>query len=484
MKHSGSRFIWPALVALVASQLSLAGSAAEQPSETASQEPQKVSYYRDVRPILQQHCQGCHQPAMPSGGLVMTSYPDLLKAGDTQMPGIVPGDADQSAIVMQITSLGGEAPAMPKGKPPLSETEVNVVTRWIVEGAIDDTPETAREVIDMEHPPVYELPPVLTSLAFSPDGALLAVSGDHEVLLHKADGSELVARLVGLSERVESIAFSPDGKRLAVAAGSPYRFGELQVWDVAEKRLDFALTVTFDSIYGVSWSRDGSMIAFGCADNTVRAVDSQTGKQVLFQGAHADWVLDTVFSTDASHLVSVSRDRSMKLTEVATQRFVDNVTSITPGALKGGLQVVARHPAKDELLIGGADGTPKIYQMYRTKARQIGDDFNLIRQFDSMPGRIFAADYSPAGDWVVVGSSYNGVGEVRVYQEADAKLVSKFEGQHGGVYTLSVSPDGNAVASGGFDGVVRLNDPRTGRLIKEFFAAPLKTTEAVALQSP
>ena len=41
---------------------------------------------------------------------------------------------------------------------------------------------------------------------------------------------------------------------------------------------------------------------------------------------------------------------SVKLTEVATQRFIDNVTSITPGALKGGVQVLARHPLRDDLV--------------------------------------------------------------------------------------------------------------------------------------
>ena len=44
---------------------------------------------------------------------------------------------------------------------------------------------------------------------------------------------------------------------------------------------------------------------------------------------------DTAFSADGSHLVSVGRDMTVKLTEVATQRFVDNITSITPGALRG-----------------------------------------------------------------------------------------------------------------------------------------------------
>src|SRR5262249_41090158 len=159
----------------------------------------------------------------------------------------------------------------------------------------------------------------------------------HEVLLHKADGSGVVARLVGLSERTQSVAFSPDGKWLAVTGGDPGRFGEVQIWDVARRKLRLSLAVTFDTVYGASWSPDGTKVAFGCADNTLRAIEAPSGKQVLFQGAHNDWVLNTVFSSDGAHLVSVSRDRSMKLTEVATQRFIDNVTSITPGALKGGL---------------------------------------------------------------------------------------------------------------------------------------------------
>jgi WD40 repeat protein len=311
---------------------------------------------------------------------------------------------------------------------------------------------------------------------------MLAVSGYHEVLLHKADGSGLIARLVGLSERVQSLAFSPDGKWLAVTAGDPCRFGEVQIWDVARRKLKLSLSTTFDTLYGASWSPDGTKVAFGCADNTLRAIDAQTGKPVLYQGAHSDWVLDTVFSTDGSHLVSVSRDMSVKLTEVATQRFVDNITSITPGALKGGLQTVARHPKKDEILIGGSDGVPKIYKMYRDKKRVIGDDFNKIREFESMPGRIFKARFNADGSRLVVGSSFQGHGEVRVYQTDDGKLLSKLEGNQGAVYAVAYRPDGKQVASGGFDGMVRLNDPQTGKLLKEFlpFPATARTVTSTA----
>jgi WD40 repeat protein len=418
----------------------------------------------------------------------------------------------KSLVLTQILPHDGAPPAMPKGQSPLSGREVDLIKNWILQGAKDDSPPSVHRLVDADHPPTYALPPVISSLAYSPDGKLLAVSGYHEVLLHKSDGSGVAARLVGLSERVQSLAFSPDGKWLAVSGGDPGRLGEIQVWNVAKRKLKLSLPVTYDTVYGVSWSPDGSKIAFGCSDNTLRAIDAKTGQQVLFQGAHNDWVLDTVFSVDGSHLVSVSRDRSMKLTEVGTQRFVDNITSITPGALKGGLMAVARNPKSDELLIGGADGEPKTYRMHRIKKRVIGDDYNRLWVFGALPGRVFSVCYSWDGSRIAVASSSDGRGEVRVYHAAPSppesrfialcglpasithqltamivlpnfsnvgRLICQFEGQRGGVYSIAFRPDGKQVASAGFDGVVRLNDPETGKLIKEFVPVPVKSSTVV-----
>jgi WD40 repeat protein len=449
-------------------------------SETLAQEkkneklPETISFYKDIRPILQQHCQGCHQPAKAQGGYVMTSHADLLKETDSSVPGIVPGKPEDSELVRQIVGQKGEKPAMPRDKDPLSDRDVKLIRTWIAQGAKDDTPASAKlPVVDADHPPVYAAAPVINALAFNKEGTMLAVTGYHEVLLHLADGSAHVARLVGVSERVQSLAFSPDGKWLAVTGGNPGRFGEVQVWDVAKRKLKLSLPLTFDTIYGASWSPDSKVIAFGCADNSLRAIEAETGKQVLFQGAHSDWVLDTVFSVKGTHLISVSRDRSMKLTEVATQRMEDNITSITPGALKGGLQALDRHPTKDELLIGGADGTPKLYQMLRTKERKIGDDYNNIRNYASMPGRIFAVKFSSDGNRVVAGSSFNGKGEVRVY-ETTGKQISTLKGIHGAIYALAYHPNAPIVASAGFEGVVHLNDATTGALIRDFVPVPLK----------
>ncbi len=475
-------------------------------------EGQSVSYYEQIRPIFQAHCQGCHQPAKAGGEFVMTDFARLLQGGESEDAAIVPGQPDDSSLIQLITPADGEA-EMPKGKPALSEPDIALIRQWVEQGAADDTPPNARQRYDAEHPPVYSRPPVVTSLDFSPDGQLLAIAGFHEVLLHKADGSGLVARLVGVSERIESVAFSPDGKRLAVTGGLPERMGEIQIWNLQGEesedsqlstlnpQLVLSVPLTYDTVYGASWSPDGAMVAVGCGDNTVRAFNSETGEQVFFNGAHDDWALDTVFSVDGSQLVSVGRDMTTKLYAVGTQRFIDNVTSITPGALKGGITAIARHPERDEVLVGGSDGTPRIYRLNRLTKRVIGDDANLIRRFPAMRGRIFSVAFAPDGKRIVAASSLDGTGQVNVYaseydstlsddlkkvlakqprswNEEERKQVEDFVTADvtligttdfpGGMFAVAYSPDGETIAAAGADGTIRFINPSNGEVTREF----------------
>lgn len=479
------------------------------PVAAVAEEPAKVSYYKDVRPILQQNCNGCHQPAKPLGGYVTTDHANLLKPGEREKAGVVPGKPEQSYLIEQIKVHDNGKAEMPKSRDPLNVIQIKTITDWIAQGAADDTPASAKAVaVDASNPPKYSAPPVVTSLAFSPDGTQLAVTGYHEILIYDTTNFELKSRLIGISERVQSIAYSPDGKKLAAVGGAPGRFGEVQVWNPKSGKLYISTPVTFDTLYGVSWSPDGSKLAFGCSDNTVRAVDALTGKQVLQMGTHSDWVLATVFSQDNLHLVSVGRDMSMKLTHVETQRFIDNVTSITPGALKGGLMAVDRRPmdttrkfgffgatftfekpkrmqvipkdtpgAKpnvyDELVVAGADGTPRLYKMHREVKREIGDDANRVRVFEAMPGRISAVAFNPDGTKFAAVSSLDGKGEVRVYNaDTGAKVVC--QEVSGPAYAVAWHPAGKLIASAGFDGIVWLHDPATGKLISSFTVLPKK----------
>ncbi|MBL9152102.1 MAG: DUF1549 domain-containing protein [Verrucomicrobiales bacterium] len=479
--------------------------------------PDTVSYHEHIRPLFQAKCQGCHQPAKAKGEYTMTEVAKLIAGGENGAA-VVPTKPDESYLIELVTKQDGdERPEMPPKDEPLTPFELSMVRKWIEQGAKDDTPANARQRYDMANPPQYAVPPVVTSLDYSPDGQLIAVAGFHEVLLHKADGSGLVARLVGLSERIESARFSPDGKRLVVAGGLPGRMGEIQVWDVAKRELTLSKPVGYDTAYGASWSPDGKHIAFGLPDNTVRAIDAETGAQTLFMGSHSDWVLDTVWSIKGDHLVSVGRDMTAKLTNVATERFVDNVTSITPGALKGGMNTVVRHPKTDHILVGGSDGVPQIYRMYRETARKIGDNANLIRKYPAMEGRIWSVAFSPDGKRFAAASSLNGQGMVNFYKsEYDATItaelkkafetpdrrgagpddiVEKFQTQgaeliksvriaDAAVFALAFSPDGKTVAAGSDDGKIRLIDTTTAAERTAFVPVQISDSKTLAASAP
>ncbi|MCA9270229.1 MAG: WD40 repeat domain-containing protein, partial [Planctomycetales bacterium] len=409
----------------------------------------------------------------------------LVAGGESEEAAVVPGQPAKSYLMDQLAVQGDKA-AMPKGKPPLAAEQIALIGRWIAEGAKDDTPPSARRKYDMDHPPAYNLPPVITSLDFSPDGALLAISGYHEVLLHdmhdpaKASTGSLVARLVGLSERIEAIAFSPDGAQLAVAGGSPGRMGEVQIWDVAKRRLTLSAPVTYDTVYGAAWSPDMKMLTFGCADNTLRGVDTTSGAQVLFMGSHSDWVRDTIVTADGANVVSVGRDMTVKMTEVATQRFLGNVTTHTPGVLRGGMTAVDRRPDRPEVVVGCADGRPKLFKMEVNAAPAGGGNPNQIREYPEMPGRVFDVRFLPDGKRFVAGSSLDGQGYIWVYETDSGKKLLELPGERGGVFAVAVSPDGKVIASGGFDGQVQLANAETGELISAFVPIEINSAAAAA----
>ena len=445
-----------------------APAGAPAPADTRDE---AVSYRGEVLPILRAHCQACHQPAKAEGEVQLMRHAQLLIEVDGQ-PLVAPGQPEESLLLDLVRSYDGEPPEMPVERPPLSSAQVQRLARWIAEGALDDSPAGTDEAL-FAAPELYERPPVITSLAFAPGGGRLAVNGCGEVLVHELDGSGQVRRLAGLSERIESLAFSPDGTRLAVAGGTPGLQGEVQIWSLAKSELSLSLALGFDTLSGISWSHDGTRVAFGCKDNSLRMIDAKSGEQLLFQGAHSDWVLDTCFSLDDSHLISVGRDRTVKLTLVASQQFIDNITSITPGALKGGLMSVEGQPSRDELLIGGADGVPKIYRTFREQKRVIGDDFNLIRAFEPLAGRIFRAAWDPSGERVGIAGGLADAGRVRVHRVADGTRVWEREFAST-IYALDFDPAGARLAAGGFDGTLWLLDSESGAVLSHFLPVPMQ----------
>lgn len=446
----------------------LLAALAVRPSAAA----EKVSLNSDVMPILARSCNGCHNPAKPEGKLILTTYEDMIKGGKTDKL-FEAGKAEGSLLIEQIK---GEDALMPKKGDKLTPSEVDLIARWIAEGAVNDLP--GDDALVLKIPPVYVAPPVISALAFSPDGQTLAVSGYHEILLHKADGSGLQSRLVGRSPRIESLTYSPDGKILAASGGAPSLFGEIQLWDPATGTSLHAYKIGYDSLFGVSFSPDAARMAFGCADKTARMISAEDGKELMKFDNHSDWVLGTTFAVDGKRFLTGSRDRAMKLIDSQSGQFIDDINKLLEPVV-----CFSRHPKRDEVAYGGDLGNVRIYRMAENTGRTAANnDVNLLREFERMTGSVRSIAFSPDGEKLAVGGI---AGEVRIYQVKDGKRLQTLTDQGGAIHALAFQPDGKRLATGGFDGKIRLYDVESGQLATSFIPVPILTEESfkVALNS-
>ena len=416
------------------------------------------SFQRDVRPLLQAQCQGCHHPASAASGLDVTSYAAFAKGGK-RGPGFVAGKPEESLTIRYLA--GAMQPRMPLGQAAIAAAEIDRVRAWIAAGGVDDTPAESSS----DAPSVYLQPPVITALRWSPDGQRIAVSGNREILVHQADGSKLVQRLAGKSERILALAYSSDGSTLVAGGGTPAQFGEVQIWDTRAGKQRHAATLTNDTVFGASIAPDGSRVAVGCTDNTVHVFETASGKELYKIGNHENWVLASVFGADSKRFVSVSKDRAAKLIDAASGAFLENVN-----ILRAELNAIARHPKKDVVVIGGDDRYPYVYNMDRPKNMKIADDTTLVRKLDRQDGPIFALDWSSDATRIAVAGI---APAVNIYDAETGKLTAQCKGHSAGIYAAAFSPDARKLATGGFDGKIRIYDAANCQLLTSFVPAPL-----------
>jgi mono/diheme cytochrome c family protein len=93
--------------------------------------PPGVSFAKDIVPILKASCLECHNPKKLKGKLDLSTY-DGLKKGGKEGQTVVPGDPAKSNLVKQIS---GDQPEMPSKGDPLKKDQVDLIARWIKEGA-------------------------------------------------------------------------------------------------------------------------------------------------------------------------------------------------------------------------------------------------------------------------------------------------------------------------------------------------------------
>jgi WD40 repeat protein/tetratricopeptide (TPR) repeat protein len=142
-------------------------------------------------------------------------------------------------------------------------------------------------------------------LAFSPDGAQLAVAHDRTVrILRVADGQESLV-LRGHTGDVTALSFSSDGKRLATASDDL----SVQVWDSdadawQKATMNLTLRGHTGGMTAVAFSFDGKRLISGSTDQTVRFWDAATGQQTLVLAGPTGTIAQVALSRDNRRLAA------------------------------------------------------------------------------------------------------------------------------------------------------------------------------------
>jgi hypothetical protein len=90
-----------------------------------------LSFANDILPIIESRCINCHGGDRTEEGLVLRTHADMM-AGSDNGPVIMPGDAENSLLVELVTTQ-----EMPKRGPKLTLPQIQLITDWVNEGALD-----------------------------------------------------------------------------------------------------------------------------------------------------------------------------------------------------------------------------------------------------------------------------------------------------------------------------------------------------------
>ncbi len=94
----------------------------------------KVDYNADVKPILNKHCIGCHGGVKKAGNVSFLFEDEMYKPGKSGKSAVIKGDPKHSEMIRRILSDDPDE-RMPKDGPPLADSEIEILKKWIDQGA-------------------------------------------------------------------------------------------------------------------------------------------------------------------------------------------------------------------------------------------------------------------------------------------------------------------------------------------------------------
>lgn len=457
------------------------------------QEP--VSFMKQIAPILKENCFACHNAQQFKGKLDMTTFASLTKGGE-RGEAIVPQKPEQSLLYTLIT--GKDDPHMPPKdvSKPLPEASVQLIERWIREGARFDGNSQEESILAALRrtwqPPVppthYARPLPITSLLLTADARYLLVGGYHEILLfdlgkekpQPKTAAQLVGRVRIRPERVHALLWLNDGKTLALAGGRAGQEGNVQLlhFDVSQwisspvtikdgtqplgGIFDRELLQTNDVMLTLAHEPKGSWLAAGGSDRIVHLWKLPEAKPEAVDMAHADWIYGLAFTQDGKLMISTSRDKTCKSWNLEQKSLVytfrDHQATVYSCWPKPDNKTIISVGEDSPLRLWTLDGSNK-------QTRILPGHGKAVYQIVAIPNSSFLATCS--GDQTV-----------RIWNHDNGRGMRNLTGLNAPIYAMTVAPDGSWIAAGSSQGEVALwkVQDRTATPMVQFKAYPSPQT--------
>ena len=258
------------------------------------------------------------------------------------------------------------------------------------------------------------------------DGRLALAGGSPEMAVLATEPGWSLAQSIGgdggdspIEDRVIALDFSPDGQWLATGGGFPSRGGEIYIWNVEDGSEVLRIPEAHsDTVCSLAFSPDGSRLASGGTDRFARIFETNRGRELRALEGHTGHVLGVSWQRNGRVLASVGADKAVKIWNL----------------LNG----------EQKKSFGG-------FKKEVTSVHFLGIGTQALVS---------------AGDNVVKVVKEDG-GEVRRLPDTGAFM-----------HTSDVTPDGKLAVGGGFDGILRVWEVNTGKLLQKFISPPESTKVA------
>jgi WD40 repeat protein len=254
-------------------------------------------------------------------------------------------------------------------------------------------------------------------------------------LVEEKSVQEATSTLIGHTAKVWSLDFTPDGSLLASGSVD----NTLRLWRVREATLLRTMQGHPFPILTLAFSPNGLNIATGSDDGLIRMWQvSNASLQMTLRG-HAGWVNSVAFSPDGRTLASGSDDFTVRIWRTIDGKLLHTVD-------EGMARILDLTYSPDGLALawGESNGTVRVWN---TSER------NWIAIFKEIGDAITSVAYSTNGDFLAAGSMDGKV----IILDMISKDVSRIIKRHNGaVLSVAFSPDGNFFASASDDNEIHL----------------------------